>query len=168
MNFSPSRFRSFMAVIVPPPLPARRHTGRRTNNRANTTRRRRRHGRLKANVGTLGKGGGGGGGATHLTHTHTHEVESATCLNPLCNYTRREPQMAQPRILSGGELDWRREHLRCEADARRGSIKNTVSQDHSGHKEGGQPSRDDWMSPHTLGLSPASKDPAIRNAIQPP
>lgn len=53
------------------------------------------------------------------------------------------------------------ERLRCGEGVCRGSIKNIISQDHSRHKEGGQPSRYDWMSPHTLGLSPASKIPPV-------
>lgn len=43
-------------------------------------------------------------------------------------------------------------HLRCEGDIRPISIKKIISQDHSGHKESGQPSPHDWMSPHMLGL----------------
>lgn len=51
------------------------------------------------------------------------------------------------------------EHLRCEEGFWRESIKNITSQNHSGHKVGGQLSEDDWMSLHMLGLSPASKVP---------
>lgn len=32
------------------------------------------------------------------------------------------------------------------------ALKNIISQDHSGHKETGQPSPHDWMSPHMLRL----------------
>lgn len=44
------------------------------------------------------------------------------------------------------------QHLRCEEDIQPISIKKIISQDRSGHKETGQPSQHDWMSPLMLGL----------------
>lgn len=86
----------------------------------------------------------------------TCDAEFASCLKPLCNCTRQEPQMARPVFYQvAGSIGG--ERLRCGEDVCRGSIKNIISPDHSRHKEGGQPSRYDWMSPHMLGPSPASK-----------
>lgn len=67
----------------------------------------------------------------------------------------RDPVFYQVVSSIGGD------HLRCEEDFRRESIKNIISQDHPGHKVGGQPSEDDWMSLHILGLLLASKIPLL-------
>lgn len=135
-NFFPSQFHSF---VVANSSSSHRDMWGDTQTIQQTTPVGSRDSQLKGNVGNLDR--------KEEKHP-THDTECAACLIKwLCNYTHQGTVfLSQPIADPQG---W---HLRCEKDIHLINIKKIISQANSCHKETGQPSQRDWMSPLMLGL----------------